>query len=363
MTAAARARAQPTGATAPERLLAARVERISKRVRAGSWRWRRTRLPAKAELRAGSATGRTSGRPGKSRDWRTAGKLGPSDDVGVFPHMSGSEAKPRCPAPGPKRGSSGLADRLLAGASALACSGPSASTIRRRRVANTSVGWWRHSVLVHAEVERGQVRRRVLHGMRDCDRAVALGVGEVRGAMGSHAPREPQRLRHNMRLLGGSGVGRQQGLAGAFSCCDLRAPDSELVGSELGLIEPSAALRFGPEWHAVGPDALGECPRLIVCRAAARRAAVRAAARRRQQGEAPNRDEGCQGSRCGRPRPPLPRSDGGAGVHDPSLTAGRCCPCAQDAWPAEHARPSAGAHSARGQWRLHVVGREGSRCR
>lgn len=193
--------------------------------------------------------------------------------------------------------------------------------------------------------------------------AVASWVGEVRGAMGSHAPREPQRLRDNMRLLGGSGVGRQQGLAGAFRCCDLRAPDSELVRSEFGLIEPSAALRSGPEWHAVGPDALGECPRLIVCRAAARRAAVRPAARRRQQGEAPSGDEGCQGSRCRRPRPPSPRSDVGAGVHAASLTAGRCGPCAQGAWPAEHARPSAGAHSARRRETLHVVRRAGSRCR
>ena len=155
-----------------------------------------------------------------------------------------------------------------------------ASTIERRGsderlapdvggLANTSVWGRRHPVLVHAEVEGSQVRRRVLHGMRDDDRAVAFGVGEARGAMGAHAPGEPQRLRHDVRLRGG-GVGRQQGLAGSLRCRDLRTADPELTRSELGLIEPSAALRVGPERHAVGAHAAGEGERLVVCRAAAR---------------------------------------------------------------------------------------------
>ena len=35
--------------------------------------------------------------------WRNPGKLGPSDDVGVLPHVSTKQGKGRCPIPEPKR--------------------------------------------------------------------------------------------------------------------------------------------------------------------------------------------------------------------------------------------------------------------
>ncbi len=121
-------------------------------------------------------------------------------------------------------------------------------------------------------MEGSQVRRRVLHCMRDYDRAVAFGIRKVRGAVGTHASREPQRLCQDERLRG-SGVGRHHGLTGFLRSPDLRIADPEPLWSELGLIERSAALRVGPERHAVGAYAAGVAERLVVGRAAARRPA------------------------------------------------------------------------------------------
>ena len=73
----------------------------------------------------------------------------------------------------------------------------------------------------------------------------------------------------------GDGGGRQQRSAGLLGCRELRTADPELTQSERGFIKRSAALRVGPERHAVGAHAVGVGERVVVCRAAARRAALR----------------------------------------------------------------------------------------
>lgn len=128
---------------------------------------------------------------------------------------------------------------------------------------------------MQAEVEGSQVRRRVLHGMRDCDHAVTFGVGKVGGAVSAHALGGPQRLRQDVRRLLGDGAGRQQRSAGLLGPRELRTADPESTQSERGFIRRSAALRVGPERHAMGVHAGGVSERVVVCRAAARWAALR----------------------------------------------------------------------------------------